>query len=80
MIPKLSKKTKELWNEFIKVLKNKAVMIICDFSKMYVSKYQISNEGKYAKEVNNNIMKVYYEGIEMCSREKYVEIQDKVIV
>ena len=49
-------------------------MTIYDFSKMHVSKYQISNKGKYTKEVNDNVTKVYCKSIEMWSREKYAEI------
>ena len=79
-MPKPLKKTKELWDDFIKWLKNKAIMIICNFSKMHISKYQISNEGKYVKEVNDNVTKVYCKSIEIYGREKYIEIQDEVTV
>ena len=62
---KLSKKTRELWNDFIKWLKDKAIITICDFSKIHICKYQISNKGKYTKEVNDNVTKVYCKSIEM---------------
>ena len=48
-MPKPLKKIKELWNNFIKCLKNKAVMTIFNSSKMHMSKKQISNERKYLK-------------------------------
>ena len=47
---------------------------------MHISKYQISNEGKYVKEVNDNVTKVYCKSIEIYGREKYIEIQDEVTV
>ena len=74
IMPEPLKKIRELQNDFIKWLKDKAVIIIYDFSKIHMSKYQISNEGKYVKEVNNNVTKVYYKSIEMYGREKYTEI------
>jgi len=47
---------------------------------MYVSKYQISSKGKYVKEVNENVTKVYCKSIERYRRERYAEVQDEVIV
>ena len=38
VIPKLLKKTRELLNDFIKWLKDKAVITICNFSKIHISK------------------------------------------
>ena len=73
VMPKPSKKTRELWNDFIKWLKEKNVITICNFSKMCESKYQISNDRKYVKEVRDNVTRVYCKSFERYGRERYIE-------
>ena len=38
------------------------------------------NKWKYIKDAKDNVTKVYYKSIERYSREKYVEVQEEIIV
>ena len=76
-MPKLFKKTRELQTDFIKWLKDKNSITTCNFSKMRASKYQISNDRKFVKEVKNDVTKVYSTRIERCNREKCVDVEEE---
>lgn len=67
-MPKPSKRTSELWDEFAMWLKEKNVITICDFNKMRNSQYLISSDRKDAKEIKENATKVHGKGAEICWR------------
>jgi len=52
------------------------VITICNFSKMCKSKYQISNDEKYVKEVRDNVTRVYCKSFKRYGRERYVEVEE----
>ena len=58
---KPSKKSINLWKEFIVWLKSKEIITTCNFSSLCESKFQTSNNKNYVREIKED-------GIKVCHR------------
>ena len=72
---KPSKKLVDLWLEFMRWIKGKCVVTICDFDNACESKFQISNDKEYLREIKQEGIAYYQKEIERYERCRYIEIE-----
>jgi len=75
-LPKPSKKSVEIWSEFIQWIVNKDIVTILDFCDKCESKYQISEDEQYLRERINNSFVYFEKEDERYGRSKYKETEE----
>ena len=76
----LSKKTKEVWEDYLEWLKVKNVQTILDFTNHCNTKLCITEDKKYACEINDGVKTCYEKQFQRYGRERYVRIDYCLIV
>ena len=70
-VPNLSKKIKNIWQQFIQQLSGQNITIIIDFTYQYEFWYQISNKKEYICKRNGELRQYYQKQNEKYGHERY---------
>ena len=74
-MPKPSKKSRELWNDFIKWMKDSEIKTLCDFNEYCESKFLATHEKEYLKKEEHGMIRFYRRKTERYQMERYEEIE-----
>ena len=78
-VPKPSKVSFKLWEDFVEWLKYQNIMMIVDFELSIKTKYKISEDGKHAKENDENKITCYEREEIRHGQQTHVQIDIEVI-
>jgi len=79
-VPKPSKKSYQIWEEFIKWLKEQKIQTIVDFEPWIQTNLQISPDREYIRDASKEVVKYYKRGEIMYGHQVYKEIDDEVSI
>ena len=74
-MPKPSKKSIDLWLEFRTWIKEKGIVTTIDFYEECESKFQISEDKEFLKEIKQEGIVYYQQELERYDRSRYIEIE-----
>lgn len=74
IVPKPSKKSKNLWKEFLEWMVETQRITVCDFDSKFNSRILVTPDDKFVKEIKGNETVYYEKRSQMYGRDKYYRI------